>query len=208
MEHINRIEKQTDNTFINMYKLDYTAKDGEQKNYFFCTRNDDSHIRIRTHEYKSDGLCIYAVTREAHPRLVVELEYRFPVDEEIYQLPSGIIDPGETPGEAAVREMKEETGTRFVEYTGGADFCRRPFMLAPGFSDETGCAVFGFAEGFGERKLENSEWIEVRLCDKTEVRRILREEKVSLRGAFLMMQFLNAPDSDPFAFLEEQETDP
>jgi hypothetical protein len=40
------------------------------------------------------------------------------------------------------------------------------------------------------------------LADKAEVRRILAEEKLSLRAAFLMMQCLAMPDDDPFRFLE------
>jgi ADP-ribose pyrophosphatase len=120
----------------------------------------------------------------------------------IYQLPAGLIDPGETPGEAAMREMREETGFEFTEYTGGEAFCRRPFFLAPGFTDEPGSAVFGHVNANVGRELESTEWIEVILADKAEVRRILSEEKLSLRAAFLMMQFLAMPDDDPFRFLE------
>ena len=154
------------------------------------------------HDLTPEGICIYAITTEEHPRLVVEREYRFPVDEMIYQLPAGLIDPGETPGEAAMREMREETGFEFTEYTGGEAFCRRPFFLAPGFTDEPGSAVFGRVMANVGRELESTEWIEVILADKAEVRRILAEEKLSLRAAFLMMQFLAMPDDDPFRFLE------
>lgn len=200
--HIKSIERQTDNRYLNMYHLGFEDRDGNPRDYYFCTRNSEDSLKIKTHELTPEGICIYAVTTEEHPRLVVEREYRFPVDEVIYQLPAGLIDPGETPGQAAVREMHEETGIKFSEYTGGEAFCRRPFFLAPGFTDEPGSAVFGYAVEIGERKLESSEWIEVILADKAEVRRILSEEKLSLRAAFLMMQFLAMPDDQPFRFLE------
>lgn len=166
MTHIKNIRKQTDNKFLNLYELDFTDRQGTDRNYYFVTRNDDDHIKIRTHALDPEGIVIYAVTKEEHPRLVVEKEYRFPVDEEIYQLPAGLIDPGETPGQAAVREMREETGFHFTEYTGGEAFARRPFFLAPGFTDEPGSAVFGFADADGRRELESSEWIEVFLADE------------------------------------------
>ena len=152
MTHIKNIRKQTDNKFLNLYELDFTDRQGTDRNYYFVTRNDDDHIKIRTHALDPEGIVIYAVTKEEHPRLVVEKEYRFPVDEEIYQLPAGLIDPGETPGQAAVREMREETGFHFTEYTGGEAFARRPFFLAPGFTDEPGSAVFGFADADGRRE--------------------------------------------------------
>ena len=203
--HIKSIERQTDNRFLNMYHLGFEDREGNERDYYFCTRNSEDRLKIRTHELTPEGICIYAVTKEEHPRLVVEREYRFPVDEMIYQLPAGLIDPGETPGEAAVRELREETGYVFTEYTGGEAFCRRPFFLAPGFTDEPGSAVFGYVTKERERKLESSEWIEVILADRKEVRRILSEEKLSLRAAFLMMQFLSMTDEEPFRFLECEE---
>ena len=57
---------------------------------------------------------IYALTEEEEPRLVLIKEYRYPLDEEIYALPAGLVDAKETPGMAAVREMKEETGGQFL----------------------------------------------------------------------------------------------
>jgi len=200
--HIKSIERQTNNRFLNMYHLGFEDRDGNPRDYYFCTRNSEEKLKIRTHDLTPEGICIYAITNEEHPRLVVEREYRFPVDEMIYQLPAGLIDPGETPGQAAQREMKEETGYAFCEYTGGEAFCRRPFFLAPGFTDEPGSTVFGYVTDAADRALESSEWIEVILADKAEVRRILAEEKLSLRAAFLMMQFLAMPDEDPFRFLE------
>ena len=200
--HIKYVERQTDNRFLNMYHLGFEDREGNPRDYFFCTRNSEDKLKIKTHDLTPEGICIYAITTEEHPRLVVEREYRFPVDEMIYQLPAGLIDPGETPGEAAMREMREETGFEFTEYTGGEAFCRRPFFLAPGFTDEPGSAVFGRVMANVGRELEPTEWIEVILADKAEVRRILAEEKLSLRAAFLMMQFLAMPDDDPFRFLE------
>ncbi len=203
MTHIKKIEKQTDNRFLNMYHLEFNDRDGNDRDYYFCTRNDDEHIKIRTHELKAEGICIYAVTKEEEPRLALVHEYRFPVDEEIYSLPAGLIDPGESASEAAAREIKEETGFDFTEYTGGEAFCRRPFFLVPGFSDEPGAAIFGTIEGLdGKPQNESSEWIEVLLADKAEVRRILREEKVSVRAAFLMFQFLQSSKEEPFKFLD------
>ncbi len=202
MTHIDAIEKQTDNRFLNMYHLDFTDRQGKPGNYYFCTRRSDDRIMIRSGDMTPDGICIYAVTREEEPRLVLVREYRFPIDAQIYSLPAGLIDGDETPGNAAVREMKEETGFTFTEYTGGEAFYRRPFLLVPGFSDEPGCAVFGYASDLSSApQNESSEWIEVVLADKAEVRRILSEEKVSVRAAFLMFQFLQMSPEAPFAFL-------
>ncbi len=43
-------------------------------------------------------------------QLLLEQEYRYPVDAVIWQLPGGLIDPGESALRAAKRELEEETG--------------------------------------------------------------------------------------------------
>ncbi len=202
MNRITSIEKQTDNPFLNMYHLTFKDRAGQDGNYYFCTRNSDDKLKIRTHKMDSEGICVYAVTDEPKPRLVLIREYRFPVDQEIYSLPAGLIDPGETAAEAAAREVGEECGFTFTECTRGAEFYRRPFLLVPGFSDEPGSAVFGTVTNLDAASHnESTEWITPLLCDKDEVRRILSEEVVSVRCAFLCFLFLNTPDNDPFSFL-------
>ena len=41
------------------------------------------------------------------------------------------------------------------------------------------------------------------IVDKCEAKRILKEEKVSIRAAYLLINFLHAEQSAPFAFLDE-----
>ena len=51
--------------------------------------------------------------------------------------------------------------------------------------------------------MEDSEEIEVVLADRKEVARIMKEERVALLCAYMMMHFLH--DEEPFAFLHAQE---
>lgn len=44
------------------------------------------------------------------PRTIFVTQHRPPVDAITVELPAGLIDPGETPEEAALRELREETG--------------------------------------------------------------------------------------------------
>ena len=68
-----------------------------------------------------------------HPdgRVVLVRQYRYAVDDHVWELPAGRIDPGETPEEGARRELEEEVGLRpatlepFLE-----------FWTTPGFCDE------------------------------------------------------------------------
>jgi ADP-ribose diphosphatase len=44
--------------------------------------------------------------------VVIERQYRYPLQEHVYELPAGKIDPGEDPLATAQRELLEETGYR------------------------------------------------------------------------------------------------
>ena len=65
-------------------------------------------------------------------RVVLVRQYRYAVDEAVWELPAGRLDPGETPLEGARRELEEEVGLRATRM--------EPmivFYTTPGFCDET-----------------------------------------------------------------------
>lgn len=195
------IHQLTDNPFLNLYQMEAIDTKGRDFNYYFASRNDAEHIKIRTKSIQAEGIVIYAVTTEPEPRLALIRQYRYPIDAFMYELPAGLVDGDETPGMAAAREMKEETGLDFTEYTGGKACFRRPFFMGAGFTDETSASVFGTVSGsISDEFVEDTEEIQVILADKEKVRQILEKERVSLRGAYLMMHFLNS--EKPFAFLD------
>ena len=64
-------------------------------------------------------------------RVELVRQYRYPPDEILLELPAGKLDPGENPGECAMRELAEETGWRATEIHELGSF-----FTTPGFSDE------------------------------------------------------------------------
>ena len=119
-----------------------------------------------------------------------------------WEVSGGAAQAGETSEEAVIREVKEETGLTLDVYEGGEELYRRPFYMGPGFTDEMSSAVFGTVTGTPNLdSKESTEDIQVILADRGEVRRILSEEQVSLRGAYLMTHFL--AEGDPLEFLRK-----
>jgi ADP-ribose pyrophosphatase len=63
--------------------------------------------------------------------LLLVRQYRYAVDQFMWEMPAGIIDPGETPRQAAARELAEETG-----YSAGGLKSLGYFYSSPGFTTE------------------------------------------------------------------------
>lgn len=197
------VRKLTDNRFLNLYEMDALTVSGAPFHYYFASRNKKEELPLNTGLTRSNGIVIYPVWKKEPDKIVLIRQYRYPINRWLYELPAGLIDEGETSEQAAIREMKEETGLDFEPYTGGDAVFRRPAYLGAGMTDETSTSVFGYAVGdISKGFQEDSERIEVLLANKTEVRRILREEDVSLRAAFLLMNFLQMNKENPFGFLE------
>lgn len=48
--------------------------------------------------------------RDVGPEIVLQKQFRPPLDKVVIEIPAGLIDEGETAEQAAIRELKEETG--------------------------------------------------------------------------------------------------
>lgn len=203
MKKYTNIHQLSDNKFLNLFHLDALTDSGHPFDYFFVSRRKSDQIKLLTKDSAAEGVVIFPVLKEDPEKVVLIRQYRYPLDDVLYELPAGLIDAGETPECAAIREMKEETGLSFEVYTGGDAAYRRPFYMGAGFTDESCNAVFGYASGtVSRRDQEDTESIQVLIAGKEEVRRILREEKVSIRAAYLLMSFVHMADNDPFGFLK------
>ena len=202
MKKYTKIHKLSNNRFLNLFKLDALTDSGRPFDYFFVSRRKEEDLKLLKRDISAEGVVIYPILKENPEKIVLIRQYRYPLDDYLYELPAGLIDAGETTEDAAVREMKEETGLLFEVYAKGNQAYRRPFFMGAGFTDESCNAVFGYASGTVSRKdMEETESIQVLIVDKAEAARILKEEKVSLRAAYLLMNFLHAEKDNPFDFL-------
>lgn len=192
-----------ENHFLNFYHMDALTDTGRTFDYYFVSRNKPESIKAVTGIHKAEGIVIYPILKSDPTKIIMIKQWRYPLNDYLYELPAGLIDGEESASEAAIREMKEETGLTFLPYEGGNSSFRNPFYMGAGYTDEASSAVFGYVEELdGSQALEDTESIQVLVCDKEEVRRILREEKVSLRAGYLLMQFLSSDPLHPFQFLE------
>lgn len=201
-DHILSVEKKTDNRFLNMYDLRYENKVGGQGIYHIASRGASiEELKLKTHKNKPDGVIIYALYGPKRDKVVMVRQYRFSVDDYVYEFPAGLVDAGETYGQAGARELKEETGLDFTPVKAD-EMYSKPLFTTIGMTDESCATVYGYASGkISKEGLEDNEDLEVIIADRKEVRRILKEENVSINCGYLLMHFLCHTTEDPFYFL-------
>ncbi len=204
MNRVKNITKQTDNRFLNLYEFEAERRNGKIAPYFVASRV--SHIqdlKAVSHSQRSDGVIIYAVYGEQRDKIVLIRQFRYPINDYIYEFPAGLVEEGEDMFEAGVREIYEETGLSFQPKKAAAAYSK-PFYTTVGMTDEACGTVYGYCSGIpSNTHQEDSEDIQIVLADREECKRILKEENVAIMCAYMLMHFIHSTEQDPLSFLEE-----
>ncbi|MCI8373909.1 MAG: NUDIX hydrolase [Lachnospiraceae bacterium] len=204
MGKILKVTQVTNNRYLNMYDMEVEDKNGNPHPYQIASRaRHKEELKLATGKNKPDGVIIYALYGEQQDRVVLIRQYRYSIGTYIYELPAGLVDEGEDFQTAGIRELKEETGLEFQPLPVDPMYSK-PYFTSIGMTDEACSTVYGTAKGeISKKDQEDTEEIEVVLADREEIRRILKEEHVSLMCGYMMMHFLHDDPKKPFAFLSE-----
>jgi ADP-ribose pyrophosphatase len=104
------------------------------------------------------GVGIVAVTNDNKVLLV--RQYRYPMEEEMLEIPAGKLDNGEDPFKCAVRELSEETGC-----TAGKYVDLGVIYPSPGFCRESLYLYLALDLKAGEMHLDENELLSVEQVD-------------------------------------------
>ncbi len=132
---------------------------------------------------------VIAITKDG--QMVMEDQYRHGLGETHYELVAGVIDPGETPLEAARRELSEETG-----YEGGE--WQQFMVLSPNPGNHNNLSYTFLATGVDkacEQHQESTEDIHVHIMSKEDVHTLLQQGEIiqALHAAPLWKYFAQNP---------------
>jgi ADP-ribose pyrophosphatase len=117
-------------------------------------RTPDGSRGVR--EYVRHPGAVLVVPLLADGRVVLERQYRYPLDRVFIELPAGKIDPGEDPLVTGQRELLEETG-----YTAGRWDLLGTINNAIGYSDERILLYLAQDLTPGRSRLDEGELLEV-----------------------------------------------
>ena len=200
MKKISEVSRLTDNPHLNLYHLKGTNRVGKPLNYYIASRvKNMERLKLKTKRNDPDGIIVYSLYGEKRDRVVLVRQYRYSIDDYIYEFPAGLVEEGEGYREAGIRELKEETGLS-LELIDADPMFEKPGFMSVGMTDESCATIYGYASGTPSKNgQEDSEEIDIVLADREEVKRILKEEHVAIMCAYMLMHFLQ--DKEPFDFL-------
>lgn len=147
-------------------------------------KNDN--IEMEREEIKvRDAVIILAITNEN--KILFVKGYREIIEKEEIELPAGIIEEGETPEEAAIRELEEETGYRAHKI----EFLRHIYSSC-GIINEKLYIFFASNLEKTKQKLDEDEFLEVIEYTEEEAKKLLDNNIVDSASANvgLMTYFL------------------
>ena len=206
MKKIKSIDKTTNNRFLNMYDFHTSTRSGKPMTYFVSSRAEkQEELKINKGIDTIDAAIIFAVMdKEDEDYLVVIRQYRYAIDDYIYEIPAGLIDANETLESAAIREMKEETGLDFTPVS-VPDYLKKGFYTSVGLSDETCATVYGYASGeISKDNLEDSEDIEVLIINRNQAKDILSSGIVALPCGYMLMHYIASEKHHALDFCKQK----
>jgi len=106
-------------------------------------------------------------------RILMVRQYRLPAGKHLWELPAGKVDEGETPLQAAKRELTEETGYKAKTWRKLASF-----FASPGFVQEKMTVFLATELTAGEATPMEDERIETRWFPRKELRAMIRSGQI------------------------------
>ena len=164
--------------WINKYHLHYTLPDGRPYTYEGVSRKGPERYEAALGALGStgapdpDAVCIVPLLPDGS--VLLEREFRYPLNSWCVSLPAGLIDAGESLEEAVARELSEETGYRLRDDIAPAVRpLPQPGFSSTGLTEENVQVVFAQVEAAGKARPDSAELIEPFTVARADLRAFL-----------------------------------
>ncbi|PHV71992.1 DNA mismatch repair protein MutT [Sporanaerobium hydrogeniformans] len=179
--------------FLGLFDVTYKNKLGQEKHWMVASRKKEEVLRALYLEGEPDRVDAVVVVayHEEEQKLVIIRQFRVPINDYIYELPAGLIDPMEEREVTLRRELKEETGLDLVHLIEGLSVEKT--YLSPGLTDESVAFMYCTCRGELSRSyLEEDEEIEALLISQEEAKKLLEEKvKMDIKLIIILRSFVH-----------------
>lgn len=177
---LNKIVKQTNNKFLNMYVAEYAGE--TTLSYFFASRRNEENLQKTTYVDCVKVLPYIPKTNE----IVFIKNFRYVINDYVYEMPAGMVDKGEDTLTAAKREVHEEIGAEVLSIKKVTNVG----FTSVGLTDETMETYFAEVELNSNQELDADEIIEIVKVNVNDCEKFLNSHTVDCITALMVKLFL------------------
>lgn len=186
---VTKLKALVETRYLSLYEAEYENRVGNMRTWTVASRKDNDTLQkqfFENKEDKTDGVIIAAYHKEKK-KLVLIKQFRIPLNDFIYELPAGLIDPGEDVKSTIGRELMEETGLNIIDVIKNRGNYK--VYVSAGMTDESLAFVYCTCDGqISDEHLEDDECIEAMLVSQEEATELVRSrEKFDIK-CFLVLQ--------------------
>lgn len=168
------INQQTNNRFLNLYEAEF--ENGVK--WTLASRRSSKELMLATGKTKADTVTIIPILNiNGKTSILMTKEFRYPLNDNVWSFPAGLVEEGESPEVSAIRELEEEIGAKEVsalnQVTG---VC----FKSEGLTDETACVYEAVISKLGKQNLQDSEDIKVFAIEIEDIPKFIDSHKNSM----------------------------
>lgn len=186
---VTKVKPLVETRYLSLYEAEYENKVGNMRTWTIASRKDNNTLQKQFFENKEDATdgVIIAAYHKDKKKLVIIRQFRIPLNDYVYELTAGLIDPGEDARSTIGRELLEETGLKLVDIIKGKGTDK--VYVSAGMTDESLAFVFCTCEGeISDEHLEDDECIEALLVSQEEARELIQSKERFDIKCFLLLQ--------------------
>ena len=188
---VTKLKALAETEFLSLYEAEYENKVGHMRTWTVATRKDNETLEKQFFEHKEDTAdgVIIAAYHINEKKLVIIKQFRIPLNDYVYELTAGLIDPGEDAKSTIGRELMEETGLEIVDIIDNKGIDK--VYVSAGMTDESLALVYCTCKGIiSDKYLEEDECIEAILVSKEEASELIKsDEKFDIKCFLLLQSF-------------------
>ena len=186
---VTKLKALVETEYLSLYEAEYENKVGNMRTWTVASRKDNDTLQKQFFENKkdaTDGVLIAAYHKD-EKKLVIIKQFRIPLNDYVYELPAGLIDPGDDANNTIGRELMEETGLKLIDIIKNRG--TEKVYVSAGMTDESLSLVYCTCEGkISDEHLEDDECIEAMLVSQKEALELIQsKEKFDIK-CFLVLQ--------------------
>ena len=169
-----RMNVYTYHFFVNNKPLDYNIVSRRKMNK---KNSAEKHI---------DATVIFPYFKKGKQTFVVFIkQFRFPINDYIYDLPAGRVEPGEEVLDCAKREIMEEIGGKVLSIQPATS----PAFTSPGMTNECIATYFAEVELVSKQALEEYELIDLEIVNIKDINKFVDTHTLGMTGKMLSKMF-------------------